>query len=251
MLQADALEVSLALSPGGSTEPSAVKELAAARFKAGDLQGAAAVFTSLVELLEQQQHLQEEVEESGNSDDDQQHLQEEGSDTSANRQQQLAGALSNRAACWLGLNRFEDCVADCLAAFRVLLFVCETSRNNNNNNNNQSGQSASNITSSSIAALGEDAVQLLQTHPPQFLLLQDSGNNSRAAAQSAARIVSRMAAACACAKAAVPADAAFEWAAECWGLLGEQGRVEAMRADQQKLRVGGRSGVSRGGAGSP
>ena len=53
-LQADALEVSLARDPArSSSDPAALKQLGAARFKAGDLQGAAEAFTALADLLRQ------------------------------------------------------------------------------------------------------------------------------------------------------------------------------------------------------
>jgi hypothetical protein len=200
--------VSLALNPDSSHDPAAIKELAAARFKAGDLAGAAEAFSALAELLQQQQQQQlEEDAAEGACGPEQQRC---GCDE---QQQQrrllLAGALSNRAACRLGLNMHAECVQDCWAAFGALW---------------------------PAAADSDEAAtpsSRLEQHPPSRLL--QLPGSSRAAAQSAARTVGRLAAAYGCLKDVPAADAAFGWAAACWRLLGEDARVAGVLTDQARL----------------
>lgn len=241
------MEVSLALNPDSSSDPAALKELGAARFKAGDLQGAAEAFTALIELIElllsQQQAADElEVEQQAHGSDEQEQACAE-----AQQQQQmqmlLAGALSNRAACWLGLNKHEECVADCWAALQALAagnrsVVAAVS------SDAQLGGGAPTAgaycSTERILSLGSGrssscsgvvlGLQHLQ-QPAQLLAL-----TSKAAAQSAARTVARLAAACVCLKWLPAAEAAFDWAAACWGVLGEEGRVAAILADKHKLQ---------------
>jgi hypothetical protein len=237
------MEVSLALDPDSSSDPAALKELGAARFKAGDLQGAAEAFTALIELIELQQAQQQagdglEVEQQGSQDGDEQ----EHACAQAQQQMLLAGALSNRAACWLGLNKHEECVADCWAALQALapgkrqaadssgaqpVGGTPTEGAHSSTEGNVSLGSSSSSSSCSGVVLG---LQQLQ-QPAQLLAL-----SSKAAVQSAARTVARLAAACVCLKWLPAAEAAFDWAAACWGVLGEEGRVAAILADKHMLQ---------------
>jgi hypothetical protein len=235
-LKADALEVQLALSPDSSSDPAALKELAGARFKSGDLQGAADAFGALADLLVQQQQQQRQTAGLAEAHEQQMKQQKEGQQVAADelgghrlqmQQLQLAGALSNRAACWLGLNRHEECVRDCWAAFdRVVTAACSSTKGSGPCIDSNSSMSSSSSTREA------EGVQRLQQHLPELLLQQ----TCKACAQTAARSVSRLAAACVCLKDVILADAAFDWAAACWQLLGQCGKVAVIRADQAKLQ---------------
>jgi len=250
-LQADALEVSLALQPDSSTDHAALRELAMARFKAGDWQGAAETFTATIKLLVQQQACMPQQQDSGGP----QQLQAQEAGLAEQQQQQLllAGALSNRAACWLGLNSYEECVEDCWAAFKALLPSSmaapqEAAADNTIGTADSSScpavteapcskdlREASGSSSSSSGSSGSnserEAVQRLQKHSPVMLLQ----GTSKAGTRTVARCVTRMAAAYRCLKVFQAADAAFSWAAACWKLLGEDGKVAAIQADQDRL----------------
>lgn len=213
-LKADALEVSLALHPSSSVDPAAIKELATARFKAGELEAAAEAYTALIQLLHGTQHTRDDAEA---GDDGQQSQQPQ--------QTQLAGALSNRAACWLALNKYAECVQDCWAAYDALLpAVCERR-------------------DAAVRQLQEQSPEQLQ----QMLLLRRRQRNNKEEAaddvlpllRSAALIVGRMAAAYSCLKTVPAADAAYVWAAACWQLLGEHGRVASTKADHERWLLGG------------
>jgi hypothetical protein len=239
-LKADALEVQLALSPSSSSDPTALKELAGARFKAGDLQGAADAFGALADLLVQQQQQQHTagLAEAPNQQVGQQHEGQQGQvdgvclhSSHMQQQLQLAGALSNRAACWLGLNRHDECVQDCWAAFGQLVdAAC---------NSSEKGGMCDGSNSGSSSTREAEGLQRLQQHPPELLLQL----TSKAHAQTAARSMSRLAAACVCLKDVVLADAAFDWAAACWQVLGDCGKVAVIKADQAQLQqMQGREG---------
>ncbi|KAF6252550.1 hypothetical protein COO60DRAFT_517951 [Scenedesmus sp. NREL 46B-D3] len=116
-LQADALELSAAINTDAGTTAASLKERADARFKAGDHEGAAEVYTSLVRLAQQQP--QQQADKEAAVEQEQQQQQECAT--------QLLAALSNRAACWLSLEQYTKCIEDCQAAL-VLAFAEQDSK---------------------------------------------------------------------------------------------------------------------------
>jgi hypothetical protein len=135
-------------------------------------------------------------------------------------------------------------VQDCWAAFEALWPDCSSSEAASA----QSSTYASNIDKDrppssreshslgadrqSSSSMGSVAVERLQRCSPRQLLVLTNAP----CAQSAARTVARMAAAYVCLKDTSAADAAFDWAAACWEVLGEHGRVSAIQADKAKLQ---------------
>lgn len=250
-LAADALEVSIALCPSSGTDPAMIKQLAAARFKSGDMSAAAAAFTLLLQML---QHPEGQVQ---NQDEvTQQHsIQKAAPDAGwQQEQQQLAAALSNRAACWLALNQHRKCVIDCWAALQVLWTApsmelwqeqgidaakeCNTSVIDTgttptlpDGTTTSSSRVGAYSASEHFTDQVDKVLQDLQHHEPALLL-----QRSETAARSAARTAARMAAALRCLKMAEAAEAAFQWTATCWVLLGEQSKAAAIYGDQQLLQ---------------
>jgi tetratricopeptide (TPR) repeat protein len=216
-LQADALEVAAALSPDGSSDPHSLKARADARFRAGNMHGAAEAYTAILQLLPPAAPV--DPASAGGGDDDSS-SRPAGMQESQQQQQQLrVAAVSNRAACWLSLNEYARCIADCSSALAGILAPHEASSQGGSNG-------------------------MPQLHPPQVLL-----QLPEAMAKSAARLAARLAAAHCCLKQLPAADAAYGWAAAAWAVLGEPAKAAAIASDQQRMQQLAVASEERGGGG--
>lgn len=251
-LQADALEVTAALNPDTSSQPATLKQRADARFKAGDVHGAAEAYTALVELLQQQQHQQTEVNERHCSVPgaclEEVRLQNTQQTQQQQQQQpQLLAALSNRAACWLSLEQYHDCIRDCQAALKLGLdHGAEAAATAGAEGAVPStplldvvvpvdGVVPGNTslgTADASAALAS-LLQQLQLSPPEQLVTQPWAGAARVS--SAARLLGRMAVAYGCLKATQQAVLLYGWAQRCWQAVGEEQRAAELAEDQQRL----------------
>lgn len=236
-LAADALEVAAALNPEAAADPGSLKQRGDARFKADDMHGAVEAYTALVQLLEQQQ--QQTAQLAG-----QEQESEDGSNNEQQKQRQrlLLAALSNRAACWLSLEKYEACVADCLTALHLAL--PETAAGGMCSSSTASDTAkSSTVVNTGHAAPGKcqgaletaDMLSWVLLHPlvqPQQLLAVKGA----ACARSVARLLGRAAVAYSCLKQLQPAEELYGLAENFWHSLGFIQRAAALSVDRQKLQ---------------
>lgn len=239
-LKADALEVAAALNPTAIADPISLKQRGDARFKAGDMQGAIEAYTALVQLLEQeQQHQRQQEQVMGDGNSAQQQEQQ---------QQLMLAALSNRAACWLSLEKYDACVADCLAALRLALADTVSTSSSHSSTSSSTVDSTgdrANDTASDTASercrvpyAAVDnlslVVQLLQKQQEQPQQLLEPAGAARV--KSVARLLGRAAVAYGCLKQLQPAEQLYMWAEQYWQVAGDEERAAALAADRQKLK---------------
>jgi hypothetical protein len=250
-LQADALELSAALNPDAVTTPASLKERADARFRAGDLEGAAEAYTALVQQVRQQQtdltaakrkEQQVQVDRERSEEQQQQQQQQECA-------VQLLPALSNRAACWLSLEQYGTCIEDCQAALALALAgqqgACNAAAAAAEASNTPSAAAAvpSGTLADAAAAASDSAEsrvaaqsvlhQLQQQSPEQFLAAPTAGP---ARVRSVARLLSRLAVAHGCLKDTQHAVQLYGLAQRWWLAVGDEQRAAEMAADQQRLQ---------------
>jgi hypothetical protein len=172
------------------------------------MQGAAEAYSCVLDLLQQQEQQQVPATCSTHAAAAAAAAAAAGDSDAPQPQQLRIAAHSNRAACWLALNEYERCVADCRVALGAILLA---------------------PTDAPAAASGAlDVTMLLQQRPPQRLCARGAS-----ACRSAARLAARLAAACGCQKQLGAADAAYAWAAGAWRAAGEPRRAAAIEADRQ------------------
>jgi hypothetical protein len=254
-VQADALELSAALNPDAATTPESLKERADARFKAGDLEGAAEAYTALMQRVKQQQaDLTAAMQQEQQQEPPPRVDTETGEEQQQQQQEcvaQLLAALSNRAACWLSLEQYSTCIEDCQVALALALAgqpgthraaaaatTCTStdppaaaaavvSRPDTN------ASAASDAGAESGVAV-QSLLHLLQQQQPEQMLAAPAAGAARV--RSVARLVSRLAVAHGCLKETQHAVQLYGLA-QCWWLaVGDEQRAVEMAADQQRLQ---------------
>ncbi len=204
----------------------AIRSRGEARFKARDFEGAAEAFGALLALLQRRGEWRAHNEESGSSVAPAEAPAAEEATAAA----QQSRALANRAACWLPLERYEDCLSDCRAALRLLLPPAMPGGDAAEMAGAEPGAACS-----ANLAVAEAAVEQAASLGDLAAADEREGRAGAAARLAAARLVARMALACACLKRGEEAARLYACARRLFGALGDGEQVERLRADEEKL----------------
>jgi len=227
-LQADALEVAASMAPHSLSDPFNMKQRGDARCKAGDWPGAVQAYSMVIDHCQHNQQQQQQPagdckQQLGNE----QQQQPQHGERQVRQQAQhalLLSALSNRAACWLALENYQQCATDChqglLVAVRELPQAADVQLQ-------QSALPDTATHNTSSAAV----LQLLAAHPATSML-QAAGP---LIVRSMSRLISRLAVAHGCLKHMQTAQQLYDVAQQYWGVLGEVHRVAELVADQNSL----------------
>jgi len=203
-----------------------IKARAEARFKLRDFEGAAEAFGALLRLQRQQVKVQQD---DGGAEEERQ-LQ--GLRWAACGVDGIVRTLANRAACWLPLERYESCLADCCTALNML-------RCSQESGSGCGGQSEAVFAAESVLT----AARLALARKSGDDTSSNSGNSSEDTEAAsplepitiAARLVARMALASGCLKRGAEARQLYSCAQELYRLVGDEEQVGRLQHDQEKL----------------